>query len=183
MKPYLYLCSLLSLPLCKSMDPMAFKREDYLDNNLKVHGYFYAPYQDSYYQGYVVFFLYRNGVYKHEGLSPGIKSLDELDDRKRGASADIPWGWGLYKIEGDAILIERRVSGFEYPTQVLIGRIANDSTIVFHTQFGDYRANHKDKPVSINETFRFRPFAPKPDSTTKFVEPGARLQPYKTKAP
>ncbi|MCU0452007.1 MAG: class I SAM-dependent methyltransferase [Bernardetiaceae bacterium] len=62
---------------------------------------------------------------------------------------------------------------------MLIGRIANDSTIVFHTRFGDYRANHKDKPVSINEVYHFRPFGPKPDSTTKFVEPGARLQPYK----
>lgn len=84
-------------------------------------------------------------------------------------------GWGVFNVTGSEIVIERWVTasgGGTYPTQMLKGVIKNDTTIHFHTLIGVHPVNYnsKKKVLTIDETYHFRQFSPKPDSTNNFIK-------------
>ncbi len=149
--------------------------------NLKTDGYYYLITKDNKYNA---FFLYKNGIY-HGGnwLNPinfNIKNLSELDSKIYpifSAEEKYPsqYHWGVFTTNYLNIEIERWVTssgGGAYPTQILKGEILNDSTIHFHTKLEaePLVANRKKKTFKIDETYHFRQFSPKPDSTNKFIK-------------
>jgi hypothetical protein len=137
-----------------------------LANSLKINGYFYSPYED----GYCAFFLFENGNYFDEGALLGISDLNELDSiivkvEQSQYTKNLYYRWGIYRLEGSTILINRWLPGVggPYPTQLLKGEILNDTTIKIAGLTENGTTNRID-------TFHFRQFSPKPDSTTQFIE-------------
>ncbi|NBB89285.1 MAG: hypothetical protein GVX96_05825 [Bacteroidetes bacterium] len=155
---------------CKVAEDLSLNR---LDNNqlreklrtcLKVDGYYFVPNQN----GYVCFFLFENGVYRSTGLIPQVDSENKLHTKIKNMfpnSFRRHWSWGIYKIEGSKIEINRWLPGVggPYPAQLLKGEIINERTIVIAGLTENGTTNRTD-------TFRFRKFSPKPDSTTQFIE-------------
>jgi hypothetical protein len=166
---------------CIAFEPLTFKKEEFLGKNLKADGYFYYTNKK---QEYNAFFLYKNGVY-HGGnwlkkidfninnlnlLDKDIKTIYEIEEKY-----PTYYRWGIFNVNNSNIEIERWVTssgGGPYPTQILRGEIKNDSTIHFHTKLESVplQANRKKKIFSIDETYHFRQFSPKPDSTNKFIK-------------
>ena len=177
----LIIISFIFLKACVAFEPLTFKKQEFLGKNLKINGYFYNINNKNEYNA---FFIYKNGVY-HGGkwrkkidfnvnnlnlLDMDIKSIYEIEEKY-----PTYYNWGVFNVNYTNIEIERWVTssgGGAYPTQILKGEIKNDSTIHFHTLIGAHpvNANSKKKTVNIDETYHFRQFSPKPDSTNKFIK-------------
>ena len=175
---------------CTAFEPLIYKKEAYNGQNLKINGYYYIFKEKE--EGrtlnstkYNTFFLYKNGIYyDSNGLSSftfNISRLDSLDLLVKknvinlGKYEQLQYQWGVFKVKGTEIEIERWVTssgGGAYPTRIIKGEILNDSTIHFHTLVGSHPVNvgSKKKTITIDETYHFRQFSPKPDSTNKFIK-------------
>jgi len=149
---------------CKVAESLTLERMDHNGNDLRIDGYYYHPYES----GYIAFFLYRNGVYLSSGAILETSSLEQLDqkflDREVIPMTNIQWFWGVFRVKGGSINIERWLpgTGGPYPTQLLDGELLNDSTILISGLRGK-------KYEGIIDTFKFRQFSPKPDSTNSFI--------------
>ena len=78
--------------------------------------------------------------------------------------------WGLFKIEGDNILYEKWYTsgGNAFKAYVRTGKIINDST--FNVTKSYRVVNGAETNVfSINETYYYRKFSPKPSSNNNFI--------------
>lgn len=190
MKPILFCILALTATMCKSFEPLSLQKEDFVGNNLKMNGYYYI-FKDKE-EGrklnekkYNTFFLYKNGIYfDSNGLSSfsfTISRLDSLDliVKKNVENLEnyeqLQYQWGVFDVIGSDIVIERWVTasgGGTYPTRILKGVIKNDTTIHFHTLIGAHPVNYKSKKkvLEIDETYHFRQFSPKPDSTNNFIK-------------
>jgi hypothetical protein len=175
---------------CISFEPLINKKEVYSGQNLKTNGYYYI-FKDKE-EGrtlnekqYNTFFLYNDGIYYDaNGLSSfsfNISRLDSLDlivkknITNLGKYEQLQYQWGVFNVRGSEIEIERWVTssgGGAYPTRILKGEIINDRTIHFHTLVGAHPVNtqSKKKTIKIDETYHFRQFSPKPDSTNNFIK-------------
>lgn len=177
---------------CSSYEPLVFNKEIYSNSNLKTDGYFYFFSNEDMGKNYTTkiydsFILYQNGVFynvSHSGYEKvtNIESrLKLIDDavlnkvtREKEYINTRP-NWGVFKINNSKIEIENWTfasGGGDYPTMRKIGEIINDTTIHFHTLIGVHPLNvgQKKKEVSIDETYHFRKFSPKPDSTNKWIK-------------
>ncbi|MBW7845753.1 MAG: hypothetical protein H3C45_08955, partial [Bacteroidia bacterium] len=78
--------------------------------------------------------------------------------------------WGVFKIEGNFIQFERW-----YPSDpplkayVRAGTIINDTTFLI-TESYRMQDGKKTEVKTRNETYYFKQFSPKPDSTNTFVQ-------------
>jgi len=176
---------------CEGFEPLPFQRENYIGNNLKTDGYYYffSNKNDETNDGtkyYEAFMLFRNGVYvlvtsgsysiKLDSISR-LKQVDkDVKNRvdKQNNFINLNPNWGIFKINGQSIQIKRWLSGNgqDYPIQTLKGTIINDSTINIFQKIGDESSskNSKKKTYIVDETYHFRQFSPKPDSTNKFIK-------------
>lgn len=180
---------------CKGYEPLTQERVIYDGKDINTNGYFYTftkrdigGYGNEGKKVFDCFVLYQNGIYyniAHGGYDPNLSISDrllEIDEnikrnrveREKEYISVRPY-WGVFVIEGSEIKIERWVTasgGGTYPAQKLIGEILNDTTIHFHTKVGAHpiNANTKKKTVEIDDTYHFRQFSPKPDSTNRFIE-------------
>lgn len=174
MKNLLYLIIVTAAPLCKSAEPLMIKRENLTAGSMRTDGYYYCPYET----GYLTCFFYQNGVFYYPGYISNGSELTAMDDKLsrqalyRAKTDPLQYTWGIFKVQGSVIKVNRWVhgSGGEYPAQMLIGEIKNDSTIWFHTQIGDNTVGKRKKTFEIDETFRFRQFGPKPDSASPYIK-------------
>jgi hypothetical protein len=117
-------------------------------------------------------FLYENGIFFSEGsyyenIDIGLlklkKEIYEKTLLKYYANAK-PF-WGLYRLIGDSIVLEKPEPTHGYPTLRHTGRVLNDTTFYINTAKEDYQ-----KPkIFENSIYHFKKFEPKPDSTNKFV--------------
>jgi len=172
MKLTLVFFSTIFLFGCKTAEELVLRKQERtilttaVTNSLKIKGYFYSPYED----GYCAFFLFENGNYFDEGALLAISDLNELDSiiaiaEQSQHTKNLYYRWGIYRVEGSTILINRWLPGVggPYPSQLLKGEIVNQKTIVIAGLTENGTTNRTD-------TFRFRQFSPKPDSTTHFLE-------------
>lgn len=183
----LFFFPLLIFTRCKVFEPLSLNKQNYVSNNLITNGYYYALKDKE--EGFTLnekkyntFFLYKNGIYfGGKGLYSANVSLDSLDFiiSKKVSNLvkheQLQYEWGVFKVNGSEIKIERWITaagGGTYPTQILTGEIKNDTTINFHTLLGAYPLNYgrKKKTIKIDETYHFRQFSPKPDSTNNFIK-------------
>lgn len=76
--------------------------------------------------------------------------------------------WGIFNIKNDSIVFERWYpsSGGPFPAYLRSGKILNDTTFVITKSFRSKIGNEEQQ---LNETYHFRKFSPKPDSTNIFV--------------
>jgi hypothetical protein len=176
MKNILFLFLFLTTAQCDKFyedDVLSIKRVPYNGDELRIDGYYYEKsYKDDIYN---VYFFYHNGVLLAVG---GVEnSLEAMDScirrfyygRKDYDYSKVRYKWGVYTIKNDSIAFERW-----YPSErphwayVREGVILNDTT--FHIT-NSYRVLNGEKTEieAMDETFHFRQFSPKPDSSNIFI--------------
>ena len=76
-------------------------------------------------------------------------------------------GWGVFKVNSDEIEIETWTSsnGGALKTVVERGAIIDEETFVITS----FHNNYNEKTSVRNDTFHFKQFSPKPDSTNRFI--------------
>lgn len=144
-----------------SKDDLQIERKNYSGANLRIDGVYYNNHQKAH------FFLYRDGVFFDggTGFNGSINELIKFYSQKENyrTAYELPYRWGVFKIENDEILIEKWVSGDafgRYITSKFSGVIINDTTLLL---------NHPAEVIGT-DTFYFHKFSPKPDSTNTFIK-------------
>ena len=142
-------------------------REDYLNDNIRIDGFYCL-----YYEGRIleVLFLYRNGVYFRVIGNGKVTKPEEIEtllteEHLNGLTTNKRF-WGIFLIKDNDILLEswKIIHGDHYSV-VMTGDILNDSTFTI-TQ----RDDNLSGISSLNYTYYFYPYCPKPDSTNIFIE-------------
>ena len=145
-------------------------REDYLNDNIRIDGFYYA-YSDEGQIRNNIFFLYRNGVYfsvvgdGQERTKPEeVKTLLTEERLKRLAQyKDL---WGIFLIKGNDILLESwSITHGNHYSVIESGYILNDTTFTITK-----RDDNLSGISNSNYTYYFYPYSPKPDSTNVFIE-------------
>jgi len=152
-------------------EPLSTTKQAYTGNQLRVDGFYYWPYDNRYYDGY---FFYRDGTILSTG--GGSDSLEEeenyIKDRfinDNDYKKDRAW-WGQFFIDGNNIKFERwYIGGTILSVYFREGTILNDTT--FHiTESYKLVDGQKTEYKTLDETYHFKAFSPKPDSTNVFVK-------------
>ncbi len=143
------------------------KKTLYTGNELRMDGYYYRYLDCEGNNCIFAYCFYRNGIVLHMG--GGALSLKEADEYvKQFMERDINSNyersnWGLFVVDNQTIKFE-----LYYPqeyftkwTGIMEGVILNDTTFRI-TSFYDLS---NDERYTVNDTFYFRQFSPKPDST------------------
>lgn len=161
-----FLCS------CKSSDLILPRRD--LDAGMRLDGYYYRNFIDPV-NGKPftnILFLYKNGVVLNcfSVLSHDVGDMDEYVRSRFGGQFDISnkrLNWGIVVVEESVIKFEQWYPSSGGPMPVLIKRgvVVDDTTFKF-TEITNQKG--KDRKT-LNDTYHFRQFSPKPDSTNNFV--------------
>jgi len=143
------------------------KKIPYTGNELRMDGYYYRYYDCGGNNCIAAYCFYRNGILLHIG--GGALSLEERDEEiKQFMERDLNSNyersrWGLFVVDNQIIKFE-----LYYPqeyftrwTGIMEGVILNDTTFRI-TSFYD---PSNDERRTKNDTYYFRQFSPKPDST------------------
>jgi hypothetical protein len=137
-------------------------------NMLKLNGYYYHSTIGIDSNITVIDFLYKNGFSLKIGGTKS-KNLTFIDEKIKSQSNfdKNKIGWGLYIINNGNIQIENWESTEgKRKTSIREGIILNDSTFIIKKFFSAFT----QKEYSISETYKFRQFYPKPDSTNNFIK-------------
>lgn len=154
-------------------DQLSIKKTGYSGNQLRIDGYYYEKHGDP--EFLTIYLLYNNGVILHTGDGWEYSKLSEFEQIMQSPShinklKAMKNAWGVFRIEDNSIHFERWYPGTP-PLKAYVrgGVILNDTTFTITESFrmkGD-----KKTEVSVkSETYHFRQFNHKPDSTNKFVQ-------------
>lgn len=116
-----------------SRENFSFERQDYFGDKINLAGYYYREFEEN---RYAFKFLYNNGVILSVSLSDNIGSENELNDELKSYDfsqfSELPYYWGIFKIEENAIVMEQWIigDGGPYPILKSEGEILNDSTFL-----------------------------------------------------
>ena len=153
-------------------DELNIVKQNYKGDELRIDGYYYyvsVVDETTYYQ---IYFLYSNGVILGGVLVDEKKLIEMEEDFIDGTYYDrsiiIKHRWGLFVIN-DSINFERwyPIQG-PLPIVTHIGVVLNDTT--FHISERYILVNgQKTEILDRNETYHFKKFSPKPDSTNSFI--------------
>jgi hypothetical protein len=153
-------------------DNLSIERAPFAGNQLKIEGYFYHQYGVQ--QTASIYFLFSNGTILLAGDNYEINRRNEFEqtfitrnfiEKLKG----IKFCWGVYKIEGNLLAFERWYpSERPYKAYVRAGSILNDTTFIITESYRMKNGNKTQVRVE-NETYHFRQFKPKPDSTNAFI--------------
>lgn len=172
---YIYFCIISYLFSCKVAEDLTFQKIKYGTDELRINGYFYSESKNN---SESVFFLYENGIFLDWGgvsnsLRLNLFSINEIRDStihhfsNLGYHKNLQYGWGVWKIENNQIVVESWLTGVggAYPVGRYVGDIINDSIIMI-------AFTYQLPPVGTEkkERFMFREFNPKPDSTNQFIK-------------
>ncbi len=159
--------------LCND-DELSLQRNDYNGDQLRIDGYYFGDINRNSSMPFAnIYFMYKNGVF----FSQGAADLDAAEAGTIDIDVENSFGkqskglWGIFKINGDTIEIERWRSTINGCEAILYERadILNDTTFIVRTR--EYYNNGKiEKEEKPNSTFYFRPLEVKPDSTNNFIE-------------
>ena len=151
-------------------DELSIKRMPYTGDTIRIDGYYYIT-LDNY---LTVYFLYRDGTILYGSTFPE----SELNEHEKEYNTS-EWQsivkqakdyWGVLKIENNTIQFERWYpSDPPLKSYVRAGTILNDTTFII-TESYRMQDSKKTEVDSKNETYYFKQFTPKPDSTNSFVE-------------
>jgi hypothetical protein len=138
---------------------LKISRENNHSNKLRLSGYYYAEFDGK--NNFTVLFLYRNGVlYRIDNYWSDLKVIESrVLNGFYATILDNPAHWGIYVIRNNQILIDRwDYGGLPKPHFYGIGTIINDTTFLGGEAFEG------------RDTFHFKAFPIKPDSTNKFIK-------------
>ena len=157
--------------LIKDDDELSIQQTPYTGNQLRIDGYFYDEYAENSYRS--ALFLYENGIVLDGGGFP-VTKLEQIerDFTTEAWIAEIrahKEGWGVFLIEGSTIKFERWYPS-EPPLKAYVreGEVLNDTTFVIARSYrvvGGQQMEVRER----DETYHFKEFSPKPDSTNGFV--------------
>lgn len=158
---------------CKSADLILPRRD--LEAGMRLDGYYYNNFFDSA-DGRPrtnILFLYRNGVVLncHNLSSHDFEDMDAYIRKEFGGQYDISdrrLSWGLVIVDESVIKIENWYPSTGGPMPVVIrnGVVLDDKTFRF-TESTDQKGGDRN---TLDQTYHFRQFSPKPDSTNNFVK-------------
>jgi hypothetical protein len=145
----------------RTIDMQTLERKNYSGSELKIDGYYYSFSKTTTGESLgTIFFLYKNGVFLYLG-TPKASTILELDQKvlEYKPATNIREYWGVFQVNGNQISIERWLlsSGRNIPAKVFKGEILNDTTMSMEL-------------FANVETWKFRAFTPKPDSTNAYVK-------------
>jgi len=153
-------------------DTLTLTMQDYTGNQLRIDGYYYQEKNGKFYTMYCFF---RNGIvlYLGGGFSPS--QITEMEGRIQDGRfyndvKNLKDYWGVFLIENSNIKFEKWYpsSGGGLPTYIREGNILNDTTFVI-TEVYRMKNGKKIEAEPHNETYYFKAFSPKPDSTQTFI--------------
>ena len=156
----------------KDDDTLSIQRKPYTGNQLRIDGYYYDEYAEASYRS--ALFLYENGIVLDGGGFP----VDELNEQEEyfksekwvSSARKSKYGWGVFLIEGSTIKFERWYpsSGPPLESYVREGEVLNDTTFVIARSYRVVEGQETEVRQR-DETYHFKEFSPKPDSTNGFV--------------
>ena len=154
----------------KKDDVLSIQKTPYTGNQLKIDGYYYTMFGT---QVQTIHFLYSNGI--TADFSGSNENLLAADNYVKDASViqriqNTKFSWGVFLIEGNNIKIEQwhPSSGGPLRAYVHSGKILNDATFQITESYRMQNGQKKDISAR-NETYHFRQYSPKPDSTNSFI--------------
>ena len=163
---------LLSLAGCGKLfkdDELTLAKQPYIGNELRLDGYYYL--MSSVYDCFDdTYFFYRDGTALSCEGSPLYESpFNYMERLLDGYNNKYKTGWGVFKIEGDSISIERwwfasESSGVR--AGLMEGIILNDTTF----QITSITWTGTETVYKKNDIYHFHAFTPKPDSTNQFIQ-------------
>lgn len=160
---------------CRSSD-LTLGYQSNKTKKLKLNGFYWleTPVEGDM-SWYLLHFLYQDGTLLQFGGIKGNNNLNNQDylakyiaESKTYINRENRTDWGVYIIDGNRIAFEKwePSSGGGSKTVVRKGKVLNDTTFVITEKL-----NHYDgKIYHVQDTFRFRAFSPKPDSTNRFIK-------------
>lgn len=169
----------LSFYSCGIDMQFTMQRTENLTAVLKMDGYYYFSVTSQEVNYIKTWFLYKNGNLLNCGdvrepvnlsdvdlyISEAYANMDEVNKRYLQPK----YVWGVYKLEDNDIKIERYETPIyprPYTTIIENGKILNDTTFVILDRF----FHETNTGYVVQDTFRFREFALKPDSTNRFIK-------------
>jgi len=154
-------------------DKLTLTKQVYSGCQLRIDGYYYYSADNKLYDTY---FLYRDGLIINGGGSSSLTPFESFEKEFSSSYtneylSNSKYAWGLFNIQGDSILIERWYpsSGGPLPVYMRMGKVLNDTTFVI-TESYRMKKGKKTEVDSESETYHFRQFSPKPDSTNIFIK-------------
>lgn len=169
MNLHIIIAMLLSLSACTKDkyqdDEFSLNRAEYNGNELRIDGYYASKAIGEDYSYLYVF--YQNGVL----LKPGVaENTDEYIQKfVDGFNHNIKDFWGIYQIQDSTIQVEfykpKMTEGL--PAYIKTGKILNDTTFILTNE---KRSKDGSESRAISETYHFREYSPKPDSTNTFIK-------------
>ncbi len=141
-------------------------RTSYTGTELRTDGYYWKD--DPAYDTVSTIFFYRNGIALYGSIDKGNIEKSE-SEYKNGEFhkrvEDYRFSWNVFRVADSLLEIEGwEPGGYPHPLIEISGKILNDTTFLLIDECGK-----RGKRV-LNETFHFKQFAPKPDSTNCFIK-------------
>lgn len=182
---HIYLFSLLAASGCilySKKAPLQYSLQEGKMAFLRVDGYYYLyeTYQYQLDKKWVqdkathVYLLYGNGVAVNMNNYPGWVEEETIEQNiLNPAFSDIRrkdrLGWGVMKVAEDSSLTFNHWShdSSGHISAMKSGKIIDDTTFVF-TEYRNITGRRNIRVLT--DTFHFRHFLPKPDSTTQFFQ-------------
>lgn len=150
-------------------DKLTLQRTNYTGNELRIDGYYYGVWSGGFYDLRV---LYSNGTVKNIGAPSGVTTISGIDNHVSAMTTTImggKTGWGVFIINGSSIKLEEwRPDNTKLVAITREGSILNDTTFKF-TQVYRLVSGVKTGVSALDETFYFRQYSPKPDSTNQYI--------------
>jgi hypothetical protein len=148
-------------------DGFTFKKKPYYGNELRIDGIYYKYGINDLVLCYI---LYSDGVSFSTNWYVIKNDFDSIlfsDNFKTVFKRNNLYSWGLFLIDSSKIKFEHYATKDDLNRRVYIksGRILNDTTFLI-TDYMHYDGEDKEK---LNDTFHFRLFSPKPDSSNSIV--------------
>ncbi len=167
-----YSCESLIETLFGKNEELTFIKTDYLGDQLRFDGYYYCKHEGKEITRLQILFFYQDGVL----LYGGFPLSDELSDRenefKNGQyykyAKKHQSDWGLFTIDSTTIQYEM-LHGGPFRAMIDSGKIINDTTFVILKRKSSY-GTYGIKEKALQDTFRLKPFSPKPDSTNIYIK-------------
>ena len=152
-------------------EELTLPKQPYTGNELRTDGYYYYTMNGDYFR--TITFFYENGVvFRPPSGSHSLQEFDEYVINElvgENRFHDSQLSWELYNIENDRILINYWVSPRPFRCYFEEGTILNDTTFVIQRYYRMENGEMTDVG-DVNETYHFRQFSPKPDSTNMFIQ-------------
>ncbi len=139
-------------------DELTLKKESYYGDELRIDGYYHQ--NSSNIEWTRIFFFYHNGIILESYIENKTGNLEAVTNYSKSR-------YGIFNIYSNNIKFEKWYpsSGGPLPAYIRSGVIINDTTFIINKSIRPQTGEEKE----LDQTYHFRQFSPKPDSTNNFI--------------